>query len=75
MLNKSDDPVHGCSVYNDTGVGGCSHVDGFLCDFPTCSILRDYNENKEGITIKGGEESLKRLGNLIYEGYHNRFVI
>jgi hypothetical protein len=33
------DPVRGCDVYKNIG---CAHVDGFLCDYPNCSILKDY---------------------------------
>ena len=33
------DPVKHCDLYKDEG---CSHVDGFLCDFETCSMRLDY---------------------------------
>jgi len=36
-----NDPVRGCDVYKNIG---CSHVDGFLCDYPDCSILKKYTE-------------------------------
>jgi hypothetical protein len=36
---KENDPVYSCKVYKDLG---CSHVDGFLCDFPDCSINKKY---------------------------------
>lgn len=36
---KENDPVYSCKVYNDLG---CSHVDGFLCDFPDCSMNKKY---------------------------------
>jgi len=36
---KENDPVHSCKVHKDLG---CSHVDGFLCDFPDCSINKKY---------------------------------
>lgn len=36
---KENDPVYSCKVYKDLG---CSHVDGFLCDFPNCSINKKY---------------------------------
>ena len=29
------DPVYNCEVYKKIG---CSHVDGFLCDFEKCEI-------------------------------------
>ena len=34
-----NDPVKGCDVYKNVG---CTHVDGFLCDYPNCSILKEY---------------------------------
>lgn len=34
-----NDPVKHCKLYKDIG---CSHVDGMLCDFPKCSMLKDY---------------------------------
>ena len=33
------DPVRDCPLYVDRG---CSHVDGFLCDFPHCMMMRQY---------------------------------
>jgi hypothetical protein len=38
-----NDPVKGCDVYKDIG---CTHVDGFLCDYPNCSILKGYKMNE-----------------------------
>jgi hypothetical protein len=38
-----NDPVKGCDVYKNIG---CAHVDGFLCDYPNCSILKDYKMNE-----------------------------
>lgn len=35
------DPVRSCKLYKEQG---CSHVDGYLCDFPTCSMLKKYEE-------------------------------
>ena len=35
---KSADPVRSCNIYKTIG---CSHVDGFLCDFPNCNILKE----------------------------------
>jgi hypothetical protein len=43
FLRKSD-PVYYCDMYKDLR---CSHVDGFLCDFPECSMLKDYNNKKD----------------------------
>ena len=41
-----NDPVKGCDVYKKEG---CAHVDGFLCDYPGCSILKNYRneQNKQ----------------------------
>jgi hypothetical protein len=38
-----NDPVKGCDVYKNIG---CAHVDGFLCDYPNCSILKEYKMNE-----------------------------
>jgi len=38
-----NDPVKHCPVYKEIG---CSHVDGYLCDFPDCSIMKDYQMNE-----------------------------
>lgn len=37
------DPVHDCKVYKQEG---CSHIDGFLCDMKTCSLLKEFSKNK-----------------------------
>ena len=36
---RNSDPIKNCPVYKNEG---CSHVDGLLCDFPTCDIYHDY---------------------------------
>lgn len=38
ILTKND-PVYHCKMYKDKG---CSHVDGILCDFKTCTIKLEY---------------------------------
>lgn len=38
-LMERNDPVKHCELYKD---GGCSHVDGILCDFETCSMRLEY---------------------------------
>lgn len=43
-----NDPCKGCAVYREIG---CCHVDGFLCDFPSCSILLEYIEIKESMEL------------------------
>lgn len=44
IFKTSSDPVKGCELYKNIG---CTHVDGILCDFPTCKMLKDYKENKK----------------------------
>lgn len=39
LVSEEQDPVLHCVVYKDVG---CLHVDGLLCDFPTCPILDRY---------------------------------
>jgi len=39
LFSRSNDPVYSCKLYKDKD---CSHVDGYLCDFPKCSINLDY---------------------------------
>jgi hypothetical protein len=39
-----DDPIRYCRLYKE---GGCSHVDGYLCDLQTCSIRIDYEQKIE----------------------------
>lgn len=46
LLFPANDPVFHCDVYKDKANGSCSHVDGPLCDFPKCSILRDYRAER-----------------------------
>lgn len=41
-----NDPVRGCEVYKNIG---CSHVDGYLCDYPDCSIRKNYMNQQERI--------------------------
>lgn len=48
LLNDPTDPVKHCDLYKDKAAGSCAHVDGPLCDFPGCSMLRNY---REGTTI------------------------
>ena len=39
-----NDPVKRCQLYKDKG---CSHVDGYLCDFPNCSMNIEYINSKK----------------------------
>ena len=34
-----NDPVRKCELYKKEG---CSHVDGLLCDYHNCSMLKEY---------------------------------
>jgi hypothetical protein len=54
------DPVKGCDVYKNIG---CSHVDGFLCDYPNCSILKNYKmtEDRKHIGYIEREEGYYKL--------------
>jgi hypothetical protein len=36
------DPVKECKLYKDQS---CSHVDGFLCQYNTCQMRKDYESN------------------------------
>ena len=38
-----DDPINQCNLHKEIG---CSHIDGMLCDFPKCSMLKGYMESK-----------------------------
>lgn len=40
----SPDPVFQCAVYRETS---CAHVDGFLCDVRSCSMLKNYLKEKK----------------------------
>ena len=41
-LIRDKDPVKHCALYLEEG---CAHVDGYLCDFPDCTILKDFKSN------------------------------
>lgn len=38
-----NDPVKHCTLYKEAG---CSHVDGYLCDFPKCSMYQKHEDHK-----------------------------
>ena len=44
LRSKFPDPVHDCSLYKEQG---CSYVDGLLCDFPECTLNKQYQEEKK----------------------------
>lgn len=35
---RSSDPVYNCPVFLNEG---CAHVDGMLCDYPNCNIIKE----------------------------------
>jgi hypothetical protein len=39
FFNNKRDPVKRCRVHKDMG---CSHVDGPICTYPSCSALVEY---------------------------------
>lgn len=55
---KDYDPVYGCEVHKEIG---CSHVDGYLCDFPDCDILKNYRQQGkcESFTMNLTKEDLE----------------
>jgi hypothetical protein len=65
MFDRSNDPVYSCGLYLDKKAGSCTHVDGPLCDFPACSMLAEYMQQKGGMTIAGNSAS--DLGKLMRE--------
>ena len=50
------DPVKHCDVYKEDG---CSHVDGYLCDFETCDIRLKWAEKKNFETLEPAPENKK----------------
>lgn len=38
------DPAKNCGFYKSFG---CSHVDGPLCDFPRCSMFKEWYKNQK----------------------------
>ena len=44
---KLSDPVKSCELYKTEG---CSHVDGLLCDFPECSMNKNFIKNNSNDT-------------------------
>ena len=44
------DPVKNCPVYKSLG---CAHVDGYLCDYPNCSIVEKYLNKENKIRVYG----------------------
>lgn len=40
---NTKDPVKECKLYKEQS---CSHVDGFLCQYNTCQMRKDYESRK-----------------------------
>lgn len=73
IFDRSADPVHSCDLYRDKEAGSCVHVDGPLCDFPECSMLADYRQQKEGMTVAG--DGAAELGKLMREQHGKRGTV
>ena len=67
IFDRSDDPVYSCDLYRDKDAGSCVHVDGPLCDFPKCSVLAEYRQQKEGMTIKDDQQFREDLRKMMAE--------
>lgn len=65
IFDRSADPVHSCDLYRDKEAGSCVHVDGPLCDFPECSMLADYRQQKE----KEMTDIVERLNDSLSAGH------
>ena len=52
------DPVYHCDVYKTEG---CSHVDGFLCDYEKCEIRLDAirKKSEDSENSKGSDPAPK----------------
>ena len=48
------DPVKHCDVYKEDG---CSHVDGYLCDFEKCDIRLEWAQKKNFETLEPAPEN------------------
>lgn len=72
LFDKSYNPTYGCELYAQSG---CTHVDGFLCDFPNCSMLKEYRESNQGFSIKDDEQFHTDLKLLMQESKNNRSPI
>ena len=40
FIHLFPDPLYDCPVYKKCG---CSHVDGMLCDYPKCNMIKEIN--------------------------------
>lgn len=67
IFNRSVDPVYSCDLYLDKVTGSCVHADGPLCDFPKCSMHAEYQQNKEGMTIKDDPQFREVLRKMMAE--------
>jgi len=39
---SKNDPMESCELYK---AEGCSHVDGYMCDYPSCTMNKEYLES------------------------------
>jgi len=53
LRQLGDDPVRHCDVYREDG---CSHVDGYLCDFETCDIRLEWTHQGLAAQKKNSED-------------------
>lgn len=53
-----NDPVRKCRLYKEQG---CCHVDGFLCDFPDCSMNKEYINERHAAISDGTKKSSRDL--------------
>ena len=60
---KENDPFYGCEVWLNEG---CSHVDGLLCNYPECEILKKYRKD-DSISLNLTAKQLTTLFNSIYD--------
>lgn len=64
-----NDPVKDCAVYREIG---CSHVDGILCDYPNCSIMKQYTNEKAESTDYAGNGTAGREADVKPTGFFFR---
>jgi len=53
---RATDPIHACDLYK---AEGCAHVDGMLCDFPDCQMLKDWK-------MRGEDEITRSINEAIF---------
>lgn len=63
-----NDPVKHCALYKERG---CSHVDGYLCDYPDCSMLKEHERQN---ILAGAEQHADKGYSIGTEERYNEFV-